>query len=127
MKRIERMFAIAREAAIRGPRQRYNLGAVVAKGNRVISIGRNNMAKTHPLISRGSHKLIHAEVDACIGLDRDRLRGSSIYVYRETTSGEIAMAKPCVDCRNILLSFGVKTAHYTDPSVNGMVWQIRIS
>lgn len=114
MKRHARFFAVAREAALRGS-GKYRLGAVITKGNRIVSIGTNNMVKTHPMISTGTYKTIHAETAAIIGGLRDRLVGCVIYVYRERGNGDLGLAKPCVDCACILRNHGIRTAYYSDP------------
>ena len=43
----------------------------------------------------------------------------TIIVYRETSDGCLACAKPCTVCKNIMLNFGVKKVIYSTP--DGMV------
>lgn len=101
-------------------RHRVRIGAVVAKGKSVVGVGFNKMDKTHPLITRRNPlKKLHAEVDAIIGIDRNQLIGSTIYVYRELLNGKLGMCKPCIDCQFILREAGVKKAYYSDPSIEG--------
>lgn len=115
MKRHAKFFAVARAAALRGA-GRIRVGCVITKGNRVIAVGINDMSKTHPLISRDTYKMIHAEVDAIIGGNRERLRGCVAYVYRERADGSMGLAKPCKDCSCIMSGYGIRSAYYSNPS-----------
>lgn len=93
---------------------RSRVGAVVVRKGKVVSIGRNHPHKTHPLMKKyHEHKTIHAEVDCIIGTDRDLLKGSVMYVYRELRDGTVAIAKPCEVCQLILKDIGIKKVYYT--------------
>ena len=99
---------------------RYRLGAVVAKGNRVLGVGFNNQGKTHPIMRKydpGEFRPggIHAEVKACQGASYRELSNAEIYVARILRSGEPALAKPCEICQRFLRAMGVKKAYYSMP------------
>ena len=87
-----------------------DVGAVITRGGKVISVGRN-AAKTHPLI--GTYN-IHAEASAIFHTkDKSKLNGSTIWVYRETADGIPAMAKPCDDCMKWIIESGIRTIYYS--------------
>ena len=39
-----------------------------------------------------------------------------VYVYRETKSGDLAMARPCPSCLAAIKELGIKYIHYTTES-----------
>lgn len=93
---------------------KFKLGAVLAKGGRVISTG-INLNRTHPLAQRYSKKPIgyHAELAACLR-GREMTQGCTIYICRVLKKdGKLAMAKPCPCCTQILQLFGVDRIYYT--------------
>ena len=93
---------------------RVTIGAVISKGGKVISVG-HNQKKTHPLTNTYS---LHAEAAAIIGrrYHKEDLSGCSIWVYRERTSGEPGMSKPCDDCMRLIVASGIKKVYYTTNS-----------
>ena len=91
---------------------RVQVGAVIAKNSRVLGLGFNKV-KTHPKYTR--HKRvasIHAEISALINSATD-VRGSRIYVYRETKDGKPSLARPCSICEMALREAGVKEVYYS--------------
>ena len=107
--RIKRFFELARKLARKSPSY-HKLGCVIASGNKVISVGFNDMGKTHPK-ANSPFKTLHAEVDALIGLDSaDKC---DAYVFREFKSGKWALAKSCPACELALRKAGVKRIFYT--------------
>lgn len=92
---------------------KHQVGAVIVNKNRIIGLGFNKATKTHP---RSPHpfKTIHAELDSILGIPKEHLRGSEIYVYREYVGGKPAMARPCKYCWALLQEVGIKTVYYTD-------------
>jgi deoxycytidylate deaminase len=102
---------------------RFRLGAVLARKSRVISTGFNDMRRTHPKMQRFNPDKswcpgLHAEVDACLGVDRKELQGAEIYVARILKSGAIALARPCEICQRFLLDVGVRRIYFTDITGN---------
>ena len=94
-------------------------GTVIAKGY--------NQNKTHPLQYKyNCHRFntnsnhyypskIHAEMEVVSkirNLDIDFSK-VTIYVYRETKEGILAMARPCKACTAALKDLGIKTVCYT--------------
>lgn len=94
-------------------------GTVIAKGY--------NKNKTHPLQEKyNSYRYdtnsnhyypskIHAEMEVVskirnLDIDFSRI---VIYVYRETKTGKLAIARPCKACTAALKDLGIKTVCYT--------------
>jgi len=119
-------FRLARELCFKS-KHRVRIGAVVVNKKQIVGVGFNKMDKTHPLItSRNPKKKLHAEVDAIIGIDRRKLIGAIIYVYRERLDGKIGMCRPCPDCQAILKEAGVRKAFYTDPTLETNVGELNL-
>lgn len=95
--------------------KQFRVGAVIFKGKRVISRGRN-------FYQRGSKRLnpkfspwpgsIHAEVDSILKARRD-LKGCSIIVVRLGRNDQLRIAKPCKYCKMYLDHVGIKDIYYT--------------
>jgi len=105
-----RFFQLAKKISQTSNHPDHQLGSIIIKGNRILSVGVNN-TKTHP--KAGYLKGLHAELAAIIRAKTD-LRGSSIYVYRETKNGQIACSYPCVDCQEAIQTSGIKKIYYSD-------------
>lgn len=106
-----KFFNTARAVSRKSPSE-VKVGAVIVKGNAEISVGFNNMKKTHPK-SPHPFKTIHAEFDAILGVDPADLEGATIYVFREFKDGTRAMSKPCEFCEAALRSAGIHVCYYT--------------
>jgi deoxycytidylate deaminase len=100
-------------------RKRYTIIATAFdKRGRVISTGRNNYQKSHPLmahfakIAQESEEKIclHAEVSALVQA-KDR-KVHSLLVQRIEGTG-FGLAKPCKTCSEAIKAFGVKFVQYT--------------
>lgn len=123
--RIKRYFNLARTNADRSEFTRtrgtkVKIGAVIIKGNFVVSEGCNRL-KTHTFqhVSNKNNGYmapvpnIHAEIDALIKSGRHDLTGAEVFVYREFVSGELANCRPCPSCMDALVKAGVKHIYYT--------------
>lgn len=92
---------------------RHRLGAVIVKGNRVLSSGHNEIRYSKEL-RKGT---VHAEEAAILKLLKARrladLAGSEIYVSRICNSGRLGLARPCLSCMALIRSVGIDTIHYT--------------
>ena len=69
----------------------HKMSCVIANKNQVISIGFNKY-KTSPR-SNHPYKMIHAELAAILDNKFADLNGCTLYVYRETKDGNLALAK----------------------------------
>lgn len=116
--RIKRSVKLARKLAAKGNSPNFRLGAVLLKGNKIISTGRNYFYKTHPKATNAL-RTIHAEVDCVrrIGRFEDPVN-STLVIVRETNSGLLSMAKPCPHCMDLLYQIGVKDIWYTNYNGN---------
>lgn len=88
---------------------KHKLGAVLVKKGTPISVG-CNQTKSNP---HAPWVGLHAEVQCLKASGKDELKGSTIFVYRETKKGMPALAKPCQNCMNELREFGIKWVYYT--------------
>ncbi len=92
---------------------KWNLGAVIAKGNRVIS-AQPNKFRNHPFIDH-DNATVHAEVAAIKAAGNKDLRGTTIYVARTPKNGEVmALARPCKNCMQAIAEAGIKELVYTN-------------
>lgn len=92
------------------------MGAVLFKGKSILSFGCNIINKTHPL-HKDAIMSIHAELNCIIKRRHyNDIKGCSIIVYRETSDGKPALAKPCKNCENIIKMFEIKKIYYTIPT-----------
>jgi deoxycytidylate deaminase len=97
---------------------RFRLGAVLAKKNRVLSTGYNDMRNSHPLQQKFNPDKsfvlgLHAEVHSCIGVPMADLDSADLYVVRILKDGHLAMAKPCKICQRFLLDVGIRRVYYS--------------
>jgi tRNA(Arg) A34 adenosine deaminase TadA len=85
---------------------RHRLGAVVVYRNQVVGVGYNKVYSNEPNL----HKLngLHAEIAALQNTTARYRKGSTIYVYRLTSSNKPALAKPCCACQKIMKKMGVR-------------------
>lgn len=109
--RKTKYFNLARLISLRS-NYHHQIGAIIVNKKEIIGLGYNKPTKTHP-ISKHPYQTIHAEMDAIIGIDRKKLKGADIYVYREFKDGSAALARPCKYCEALLREFGIKTMFYT--------------
>lgn len=109
--KIQRLLDIAKKLSYKS-NSRFKLGCVIAYKNRPISLGHNNMAKTHPRVST-PWKTLHAEMHALLGLDFKATKGAIAYVYRQDRQGNLSNAKPCPACQTALRLAGICQVYYT--------------
>lgn len=100
----ERFLRIA-SALVDVEDNRYNLIAIVVQGGSILSIGINDMDRTHPVYFQqhaGHDHGIHAEYDAIRKLKGADLTDAKMYVFRFRKDGLLGDSKPCRHCRKIL-------------------------
>lgn len=100
----------AEKASVRGEHKLHRLGAVVASGRHIISVGWNK-AKTHPK-STHEWKHIHAEMDVIMKAG-EKCEGADLYVARIGNDGLLRNAKPCPACMSLILASGIKRVFFT--------------
>lgn len=106
-------FRIAKREALKSNFKQHRLGAVIVKGNRILSTGYNSRRYSKII----GTETLHAEAAAILKLLKERrlhdLSGSEIYVTRYTGGGNVGLARPCERCRELILSCGIRMVHYT--------------
>jgi deoxycytidylate deaminase len=100
------IFRLARNVSKHSDHQ-TKIGAVLVVKGTPIAVGFNK-AKTHPDFPFS----IHAERDLIRTSGKSFIRGSVVYIYRETKEG-LGLARPCADCMKALTNFGVREIIYT--------------
>lgn len=103
------IFRLAKNISRLSQRPRHKLGAVLVVKGKPISVG-HNQYKTHP---EAKYTGLHAEIQAIKSSGKERIKGSSIFVYREKKDGSLGISKPCKDCMRQLKEFGVRWVFFT--------------
>lgn len=97
---------------------KFRLGAVLAYRYRLLSMGYNDMSRTHPIMHKYNtnkkiQKNLHAEVDACLGIPEHMMKGATIYVARILKDNRTANAEPCKICQRFMRAMGIKNVWHT--------------
>ena len=106
-----RYFELAKRMARKSNHYQYKLGCVIVNRGRIVGIGINKL-KTHPR-SWHDYSMIHAELDAILSVPVADLKDATVYVYRQTKAGELALAKPCRTCQKMLRDCNIRKVCYT--------------
>jgi hypothetical protein len=91
---------LLRFARICKPSIRTHYSILLDRG-RVVSVGEENRAKTHPLAAKKGYKYptIHSELSALINIDKDvDPRDCTLVNLRISPTGNIGMSRPCKYC-----------------------------
>ena len=104
-------FKLAKRASQLSDHKKHQIGSVLVRKNRVISIACNKL-KTHPK-SKHQFSSSHAEFRTLLGLTKEETKGCSVYVYRELKNGRLAPSRPCESCMEIIREMEVDKIHYT--------------
>lgn len=102
---------------------KYRLGCIITdKRHNILSLGVNK-PKSHPYQYKSQLKVgspsriyLHSEIDCIINLRRVNYSSNPYYAYvaRTTSSGKLALAKPCLGCYYALEELGIRKIFYTD-------------
>ena len=106
---IPSIFKLAKNVAQLSTHNRCHLGAIIVANGTPISVGFNK-GKSNP---NAPFCGLHAEISAIKNSGRTDLKGCTMFVYRETKRGIIAMAKPCPNCQQVLESLHIKRVFYS--------------
>ncbi len=103
----------------------WNFGGVLVHRNRMISSGTNHPYKTHRR-SNTDYRNIHCEFDCLLGINREKIIGSTLYVSRVGFNNRVnlMMARPCSHCRFALISAGVRDVYFTIDDQTIGYWNI---
>lgn len=122
---------IAKAVAKRSTCIRRQYGAVIVKNDEIIATGYNGSARgevnccdvgtcwrEENNIPHGQQYekcvAVHAEQNALISAPRDKLIGSTIYIYGEENA-ETIQARPCEICNRMLINAGVTKMVFSEP------------
>ena len=110
-----RGFRLAQMVA-KNSTMRARVGAVITRGSKVLSTA-CNVPKTTPLLGKhASHHpwSSHAEMRAIAQAGIGDVQGAIAWIYRETSDGSPAMARPCEEfCMEMLRMAGIRRICYT--------------
>lgn len=111
-KSIDRMLRFAIKYASVSANERAKVGAVLFKGNKLISGSWNDTRKTHP-DSPYRYQAIHAEFGALLGNYKYDVVNATLFVARVDLHGKLKIAKPCDLCEKLVRAAGIKKIFYT--------------
>lgn len=94
-------------------RNNFRLGSVLLYKKNILAV-KNNSGKTHPkLLSFTKYPFIHSESNAILSVGMDNCAGATLYVVRLLANREIALAKPCASCLELIKYCHLKRIFYT--------------
>ena len=122
MTKSERSYLSCAKAISDMSDHKFQIGAVLVKGHKIISSGCNSSDRTDPIQAKlDSEKYgvecpgrIHAETDCLLPFIKKRknLNGAVLYVYREHKDGTLAMSRPCSSCMQLIRQCGIRDIVY---------------
>jgi deoxycytidylate deaminase len=126
-------FLTAEAAALESdaPTKAFQVGAALYSGNRLLSIGCNKYAKTHPQYAQRPRNekhysvTIHAELMALVR--RKHYDGDSnliLYVYRGLADGNPGNSKPCELCQEAIKLARVRRVRFYNEKGEPEEWKI---
>lgn len=93
---------------------RFQLGAVITKGGRVLGTGHNEIC--YDKLNPHPYTTLHAEISAALQVikrgDAANLKGATIYIARIGANG-FRLARPCPNCLSFLQKVGITKIVYT--------------
>lgn len=102
---------------------RCKIGCIIVDKHRVVSSGYNSNSKCHSIQAKLDSEhfncyctgKIHAETDAIIPLLKTKTDYSraTLYTYRQTKDGKLAIARPCPRCMKLIKQLGITKIKYT--------------
>lgn len=110
-------FRIANKLAKKSTFLKHRLGAVIVKGNRVVSTGFNEIRYSKCT----KHSTVHAEEAAIIKLlrqDSRMLGGAELFVTRFTKAGNTGCSRPCNRCMALIKSVGISSISFINEEGN---------
>lgn len=113
MKRHEHLIGRATKVA-QTSSYRWQHGAVVAKGNKVLGFAPNKFRNSPSVdvdnVSDHAERAIIRELLK----SREDLRGCTIYIARVNKANEPTISRPCPDCFRAIVEAGIKEIVYTN-------------
>lgn len=105
------LMRVARLMSRKSNAPNFKMGAVIAKGRKIIGLGANDVIKTHPR-SNAPYGRIHAELSAMLNAQAD-ISGSTIYIFRAGSKEVPLLAKPCKHCQALIKRANIKAVVYS--------------
>lgn len=124
-KKDKMYFNIAKEISKLSDFPRIHVGCVAVYKHRIISTGVNSL-KTRPLQKKynrfrydddSTPHCMHSEVAALsslVGNPEIDFKNVSLYIYRENGKRELAQARPCRGCMQLIMDLGIRDIYYTN-------------
>lgn len=117
-------FKAAKAMAELSDFKQFHIGCVAVSGHKIISSGYNSY-KTNPMQKRlnvyrfnvDTNHTVHAELSCLLPLINRRdidFSNVSLYIYREHKSGELALARPCKSCFELIKKLGIRDIYYSN-------------
>lgn len=104
---------IAKKLSDKSDHEQFKIGCLAVKKNKIISLGFNKTkTNTH---SNTPWKTTHAELNVLLSADKEELKDSTIYLYRQNKKGGLAMSRSCQYCQELLKLAGIKKMCYSTP------------
>jgi len=117
---IEAYMDVAERFAQLSSAKRLNVGAIVVKDDRIVSIGYNGMPsgwdneceeivgqdEVGALITKSKPEVLHAESNAIAKLARSNESGDGASIF--------ITHSPCLDCAKLIYQSGIKDLYYKD-------------
>lgn len=107
----------AREQSLKSQVSKAKIGSVLIRNGKIISTGYNKIRGASAIDGKFSRwaESLHSEVDCLKKVMFNNIKGSTLIVYREKKSGEIANCKPCDYCMAFIQFLKIKRIVYTFP------------
>lgn len=90
----------------------------IVERNKILSIGRNDPNKTHPMANKFGHRFncIHSELSALVNFPRPNthLKNCDIINIRVRSDDTIGISRPCNICAYMLRIFKLRNVYYTN-------------
>lgn len=98
----------------RSSNYRWQHGAVVAKGNKVLGVAPNKFRNSPTVdVENVSYHAERAVIRELLKT-KDDLRGCTIYIARVNKAGDTTISRPCPDCLRAIVDTGIKEIVYTN-------------
>ena len=97
----------------------------LVKKNKILSIGINNLRKTHPIAKFFNYRFynIHSELMAILNYRKQDFSNLTMINIR-LNKNKLMFAKPCRICQKLLKHYGVSTVIYSNDNSNqGETWK----
>jgi deoxycytidylate deaminase len=113
--------ALAAASLSDAPRTAKKMGSSLFSGSRLLSVGANLYARSHPASDNGKDFVLstHAEARALVRRKHyDGDRNLTLYVARALADGSFGCSKPCANCLELCRVAGVRRVRFHDHQGN---------